>query len=196
MSKSQDSRILLIVDPQIDFINGSLPVTGAEEAMNKLAHYVREHGSEYGKIIVTADRHGFGHCSFKEDGGPWPRHCVESSVGAAIWPALMDALQLNASNLVMLYKGEKDDREEYSIFCNPSAAQVIDNMMFAKDGSANTESKQIDICGLAGDVCVADTLEDAIKRYPTARFSILQAFTASLDSGARLSTLESHCNHI
>ena len=40
-------KILLIVDPQVDFVNGSLPVTGAAEAMDALAAYVKEHGNEY-----------------------------------------------------------------------------------------------------------------------------------------------------
>lgn len=34
------NKILLIIDPQIDFINGTLPVPGAEGAMNSLADYV------------------------------------------------------------------------------------------------------------------------------------------------------------
>lgn len=35
-------KLLLIVDPQIDFITGTLPVAGAAEAMDALAKYVKE----------------------------------------------------------------------------------------------------------------------------------------------------------
>ena len=40
-------KLLLIVDPQVDFITGTLPVGGAAEAMDALATYVKEHGDEY-----------------------------------------------------------------------------------------------------------------------------------------------------
>ena len=40
-------KMLLVVDPQIDFISGSLPVKGAAEAMDALAAYVKAHGDEY-----------------------------------------------------------------------------------------------------------------------------------------------------
>ncbi len=39
--------MLVIVDPQNDFINGALPVPGAEKAMNDLAEYVKENGRKY-----------------------------------------------------------------------------------------------------------------------------------------------------
>ena len=38
------NKMLIIVDPQVDFINGSLPVNGAAEAMDSLAEYVKQHG--------------------------------------------------------------------------------------------------------------------------------------------------------
>ena len=39
-------KMLLVVDPQIDFINGSLPVAGAAEAMDALAEYVKTSGED------------------------------------------------------------------------------------------------------------------------------------------------------
>ena len=50
-------KMLLVVDPQIDFINGSLPVAGAAEAMDALAEYVKTSGDEYVVRIVTSDWH-------------------------------------------------------------------------------------------------------------------------------------------
>lgn len=199
LATNEECKLLLIVDPQIDFINGTLPVPGAEEAMDNLARFVKEHGHEYCMIIVTADRHSFLHSSFTENGGPWPRHCVESTVGAAIWPSLAEVLRPFATRLVMLYKGQNDNSEEYSIFNNIKAAQVIDRIVSLNGGSdmvsecstTNMGIKQIDICGLAGDVCVARTLEDALNRYPLISFNILMDCTASLDSGLTISSIQS-----
>lgn len=70
--------MLLIVDPQIDFITGSLPVPGAEDAMNALALYLQEYGHLYGHIFITCDRHHLSHSSFKEYGGKWPPHFMDA----------------------------------------------------------------------------------------------------------------------
>lgn len=168
--------MLLIVDPQIDFITGNLPVPGAVDAMDALAKYVKEHGREYQSICVTCDRHNLRHCSFQEFGGIWPRHCVESSVGAAIWPAIMDSILLYADTTHILYKGEDPDKDEYSIFQNPRGSSLLNEIM------KNEGITDIDLCGLAGDVCVAATLNDAENRYKDVILQILDNFTAYISN--------------
>ncbi len=69
-------KLLLIVDPQIDFITGTLPVAGAAEAMDALAKYVKEKGNEYTVKIVTADWHPYHHSSFADEGG-WIKNKLE-----------------------------------------------------------------------------------------------------------------------
>lgn len=169
--------MLLIVDPQIDFITGSLAVPGAEQAMDALARYVGDHGEEYRYIFVTCDRHNLRHPSFEEFGGKWPPHCVESSVGAAIWPPLMQALIPHSFRILFLYKGEDLFQDEYSIFRSEKGRFGMN--VFLEDDQVT----EIDICGLAGDVCVAKTLDDAIHLYPKIHYRILKEFTASLDGG-------------
>ena len=184
-------KLLLIVDPQIDFINGSLPVPGAEQAMNDLASFVESKASDYALICVTCDRHPLRHSSFSDFGGQWPSHCVESSVGAAVWPPLMQALEKHPDFVRFLYKGESLDRDEYSIFQSSKGAAGMDSCIKVSG------IEEIDICGLAGDVCVANTLRDALRIYPHIRFNILHHFTASLDGGTLLSSLTgSTINHI
>ncbi|MDE6077897.1 MAG: isochorismatase family protein [Muribaculaceae bacterium] len=178
-----NSRLLLIVDPQIDFINGSLPVAGATEAMNNLARYVNEHGDKYTHICVTCDRHPMRHSSFAKYGGEWPPHCIESSVGAAVWPALMEALEKYAGKVVFLYKGEDVSRDEYSIFCSEKGKGDLDKIF------KENEISEIDICGLAGDVCVASTLTDALTLYPAIRYKLLPYYTASLDNGEKVAQM-------
>ena len=84
--------MLIVVDPQIDFISGSLPVPGAAEAMNQLADYVKANGDDYALMVVTNDWHPYDHCSFAPNGGPWPVHCVQNSEGAATYWPLLEAL--------------------------------------------------------------------------------------------------------
>ena len=105
-------KLLLIVDPQIDFITGTLPVAGAAEAMDALAKYVKEKGNEYTVKIVTADWHPYHHSSFADEGGMWPRHCVQHSVGAAIWESLLVALNESKGGFTLVYKGDSREKDE------------------------------------------------------------------------------------
>lgn len=174
---AHENKLLLIIDPQIDFITGALPVPGAERAMNALAGYIRTHNIDYAFIIVTADCHPMRHCSFKPDGGEWPRHCIADSVGAAIWPPVMTELLDNSDKVVILHKGKDAGREEYSIFKNSVTAERILHIIESYD------IKRIDICGLAGDVCVSDTIRDGVELIKNSRINVLSAFSPSIDGG-------------
>lgn len=177
------NRLLLIIDPQIDFITGSLPVPRAEKAIDTLAEYVANNALEYNLICVTCDRHPLRHTSFLDFGGQWPSHCVESSVGAAVWPSLMKSLEKHSDLVRFLYKGDSLDKDEYSIFQNEKGA--ADMNAYIKEFRISS----IDICGLAGDICVANTLRDALRLYPTLSFRIMERCTASLDGGILISSL-------
>ncbi len=185
MQKSTN-KLLLIVDPQIDFITGSLPIPGAEQAMDDLASHVIANGKDYTLICVTCDRHPLRHSSFTDFGGIWPSHCIESSVGAAIWPPVMEALMKDSDKTHFLYKGEDPAKDEYSIFQSKKGAAKIDSLI------QQHEISEIAICGLAGDVCVANTLKDARRLYPNLHFQILYPYIASLDAGETISSLEIH----
>lgn len=174
------NRLLLIVDPQIDFISGSLPVPGAEGAMDALAAYVQEQHGQYVSAIVTCDFHPHDHCSFSANGGEWPEHCLAHSTGAALWPALHKALCASGLPLEILCKGQDAGTEEYSIFKNQSARERIKAIV------AEQDIARIDVCGIAGDICVLNTLRDGVELFGPEKFHVLQSFAPSLDGGTSL----------
>lgn len=94
-----------------------------------------------------------------------------------MWPALMEQLPPFSGHVLFFYKGEDRYREEYSILRSDNGRRALD--IFLGDGMIS----HIDICGLAGDVCVKNTLDDLLKLYPRIRYRILEDFTASLDGG-------------
>ncbi|MBD5626442.1 MAG: isochorismatase family protein [Desulfovibrio sp.] len=173
-------RLLLVVDPQQDFITGSLPVPGAREAMDGLAAALRRADGAYAAKVVTCDWHPYDHSSFREAGGEWPRHCVADTAGAALWPALVPALHETAGPCTVLHKGAAREREEYSIFQNPAARERI---LALVDGLGVT---RVEICGLAGDICVLSTLRDGVELLGPGRFAVLAPFAPSLDGGTKL----------
>ncbi len=173
--------MLIIVDPQVDFVDGTLPVPGAKEAMSALGAYLNDHGSEYAVKLITADNHPYCHSSFKPCGGSWVRHCVSDSVGAAIVPEVFEPVFSTSGVVAVMHKGKDKNREEYSIFQAPGAVDAISALIKGYDIS------EIDICGLAGDVCVLSTLKDAVALFPEIKFNVLVSFSPSLDGGDKLS---------
>ena len=82
-------KILLVVDVQRDFIDGSLAVPGAEAIIPEI------NGIKNGADLVyfTLDWHPKDHCSFKANGGQWPEHCVHYTLGASLADGLLDGLE-------------------------------------------------------------------------------------------------------
>ena len=171
------NKMLLIVDPQIDFISGSLPVPEAAQKMKKLANFLFVNHGEYKLKVVTADWHPKDHCSFKTNGGQWPEHCVQDTAGAAIEPFLLNVLMRTSGRLEILHKGDQSEREEYSIFQNEYSRARLERLIEEK------EITQIDICGIAGDICVLNTLKDGVQKYGSSIFNVLTEFCPSLDGG-------------
>ena len=177
-------NILLIVDPQNDFITGTLAVEGAKEKIMKLAE---SDLSKYDYICVTLDSHPENHMSFKENGGIWPKHCVIYTNGWDIPEYLDNSFRkFNKQTFKPIHfyhKGTETIKEEYSIFDNTEdghtlATQVIE--LFKQDNI------YIDICGIAGDYCVLETLKGLRKIIGDNYIRVRTEFTASIDGGEKL----------
>ena len=170
-------RILLIVDPQNDFITGTLAVPGAKEKMMKLAEY---DFTKYDYVCVTMDSHPENHMSFKENGGIWPKHCVSYTNGWELPEYLNDALQ-EANAVSYYHKGTNPETEEYSIFDNEEDGNILDNQICGTD-----DFIYVDICGIAGDYCVLETLKGLRKIIGDRYINVLCDYTASIDGGEKL----------
>ena len=101
-------------------------------------------------------------------------HCVHDTIGGAVWQPLFDPLYLTAGGVTFLYKGQKTESEEYSIFKNREAAQRINDII------TSLGIEIIDICGLAGDICVKDTMTDGIALYGPEMFNLLPQFSPTI----------------
>lgn len=177
------NRLLLIIDPQYDFITGALPVSGAAEAMDNLADYISRSSGKYIHRIVTGDCHPFFHCSFSDCGGQWPRHCVHDTAGAAVWQPLFAPLYETEGAVRFLHKGRDEDSDEYSIFKNREATRIIRGLV------ETDKIEKIDLCGIAGDICVLQSIMDGIALFGAERINVLTAYSPSIDGGAALSDL-------
>jgi nicotinamidase/pyrazinamidase len=140
---------LLIVDVQRDFCpGGALPVAEGDAVVAPLNALINQARAAGAVIVASRDWHPRGHPSFKEQGGPWPEHCVQSTPGASFH----GGLRLPAQTL-LVSKGVRFDRDQLSAFDETGLAVAL-----VKRGV-----RRVWIGGLALDVCVRATALDAAR---------------------------------
>ena len=174
------NRLLIIVDPQVDFTTGSLATKNGPAAMDYLAKALKDGAwKNYGWIIVTQDAHPKNHCSFVENGGVFPPHCVEGTEGMEVYPALqavLNNISANIPNIHYMQKGNLADKEEFSIFQNEQCGEKLRRTIVEFE-----KFEGIDICGIATDYCVYETAKDLREFYPANQIRIVTNCIAAVD---------------
>ena len=176
--KPASNRMLIIVDPQVDFTTGSLATAKGPEAMDRLAAAIKKGVlRKYSYVVVTQDAHPENHCSFVEQGGLFPPHCVQGTKGMDVYPKLQKALDANGKDITIQYlqKGDLPDKEEFSIFQNEQSGAKLRRII------KKNKFEGIDICGIATDYCVYETTKDLMSFYPANQIGIITNCIAAVD---------------
>jgi nicotinamidase/pyrazinamidase len=138
---------LLVVDLQNDFLpGGALGIADGDrvvEPINRLLDAWRTAGLP---VFLSRDWHPPGHCSFKDQGGPWPVHCVADSPGAEFTSDLH-----RAAGDVVISKATAARREAYSALDGTPLAEQL----------RRRNVRRVFVAGLATDYCVRGTGLDA-----------------------------------
>jgi nicotinamidase/pyrazinamidase len=162
---------LIVVDLQPDFMpGGSLPVEGGDSLVAPIRELV--HADGFGLHVATQDWHPPGHVSFASrhpgrepmdvielyghDQTLWPDHCIQGTPGAELHPG-MDWTVVEA----VIRKGTDPRSDSYSGFRNnwsPGGERRPTGLEgYLRERGIDT----VAVCGLARDVCVKWTAEDA-----------------------------------
>jgi nicotinamidase/pyrazinamidase len=148
-----EADALSVTDVQNDFLpGGALGVPYSDiiiPPLNRLVDLFEKNGL---LIFFSRDWHPADHCSFKDQGGPWPPHCVQNTPGAQFPSAL-----LVPEGSVIISKGMQKEKEQYSTFG-------------AQDSEGNTQAgimKQrgigrLFVAGLATNYCVLSSVKDIL----------------------------------
>lgn len=143
-------KALLIVDVQKDFMpGGALAVPDGD----KIVSYIKEAKKRYDFIVWTKDWHPVDHCSFKENGGIWPKHCVKESRGSE----LHKDLEVGQGEYVVI-KGTDKRFDSYSAFKDEGNNDTGLAILLK-----NKNIDEVHICGLATEYCVKYTARDALN---------------------------------
>ncbi len=140
--------VLIVVHVQNDFIEGgALCVPGGEQVVAPLNRYIAVFTSKRLPVIATRDWHPSDHCSFRDQGGFWPPHCVQGTPGAEFVADL--ALP---PNVTVVSSATQANKEAYSGFEDTQLHALLQNL----------GAKRLFVGGLATDYCVLATVRDGL----------------------------------
>lgn len=154
-SKSGKKRCThVVVDMLYDFIDGTLACNNAEEAVAQAFKYINKHPDQ--KVFYVLDNHPATHCSFKENGGIWPAHCVQQTRGGDIHAKFytIENKENRPSRDNKFYKGCNPKKEQYSGFEGRDREGIELNSVLTKD---------VIVSGIATEYCIRATCYDLIK---------------------------------
>ena len=125
-------KLLIVVDMQNDFIDGSLGTPEAQAIVGNVAEKIKTYPSE--DVFATRDTHGPGYLNTQEGRNLPVEHCIKGTPGWEIRPEIAELLA--GARIV-----------DKPTFGSTELAEII-------AGIAEKEEISIELVGLCTDICV------------------------------------------
>ena len=154
--QKKEEASFIVVDMIHAFTDGSMACQNAEAAVKNTVSYLNEHPEH--RVFYVRDYHPEDHCSFQEQGGPWPQHAVagtkESQVEEAFYTDLNKTINTPLERYNVFNKGSNPLEEEYSGF----------NAQNEQYGALKYNlTRKVIVSGIATEYCVKNTVMDLLK---------------------------------
>lgn len=153
-------KVLIVVDYQNDFVDGSLGFEKAPKLDNAIAKKIYEYGN--GNVFYTLDTHHDDYSETREGKNLPVPHCIKGSHGWGVYGKTATAL--NDTNAIGFEK-------------NSFGLEITDNVNNMLPKSADL----IELVGLVSNICVLSNAVIFQTRYPNAQIIINASLTASFD---------------
>lgn len=160
-------KILVVVDYQNDFVDGSLGFDGAQQLDGIIVQRIEQTLREGGELVFTFDTHGQDYLQTAEGRALPVPHCLLGSEG---W-------QLFGRTAGYLPRASRTFEKE--TFGSLELARYL------ADGGYG----EVELCGLVSNICVVSNALLAKAALPEARVVIHQNATASADAVAHEAAL-------
>ena len=165
-------NVLIVVDMQVDFVNGSLGTAEAEAIVPAVARKVAEH---QGPVIFTRDTHPADYLNTQEGRNLPVVHCVKGTEGWQIVPELRPYAEREGAVIV--------DKPTFG------SVELARRLAAEVDGIAS-----IELVGLCTDICVVSNallLKATMPEVPISVDSACCAGVTPQKHAAALETLRS-----
>ncbi len=158
-------KLLIVVDFQKDFVDGSLGFPGAEALEERIASKIREYGND--DIIYTLDTHGDNYMNTLEGRHLPVPHCIKGTEGYGLYGKAGELL-----------------RGKICFEKNTFPSLELGKYLEGKDYDS------IELCGLVSNICVLSNAVIAKAACPEAEIIVSSALTASADDNLHQKALD------
>lgn len=176
------SRLLIVVDYQVDFVDGALGFAGAEKLAQPIANKISEYRKRGDDVVFTFDTHGSDYLSTQEGRNLPVEHCIENTPGHKLYGAV-------ASELL-----DSDKVFFKPVFGSVELFDWLRSAQRAADEAGALPFEEIELVGLVSNICVvanAVLVKTACSDVPvTVDAACTGSFDARLNEAA-LDTMES-----
>ncbi len=152
-------KLLIVVDYQNDFVDGSLGFEKAKELSPKIENKILEYLNSNNDIIFTLDTHKEDYLSSLEGKQLPIKHCIEGSYGHEVYPSIKKYV----SKAIKVFKKETFPSLELA--------------NFLKDHPYD----EVELCGLVSNICVLTNAVMVRSALPNAHIFINSNLTSSND---------------
>lgn len=144
-------KILVVVDMQKDFVDGSLGTSEAAEIVSNVSKKIEDFD---GEIFVTYDTHFENYLSTAEGERLPVEHCIKGTEGFELDKEVARALE-----------GKKYTRVEKLTFGSVELPRLIEN-------TADGEDFSVELVGLCTDICVVSNALILKANFPERKISV------------------------
>lgn len=178
-------KVVVFIDVQNDFIDGTLPVDKDHKISDKIVKYAFINKCEHVPLLATRDTHKENYLDTFEGKNLPVKHCIENTHG---WE-LFDDLKLFVPAENVINKTTFGSIEDL-----PYKIGNIDDWLKSLYGEGVTE---IELCGFCTDICVISNALILRATYPNLKITILENLCAgTTHENHNVALVVAKCNQI
>lgn len=170
-------NMLVVVDYQVDFVNGALGFDGAEKLDAGISRKVREAAARGDSIVVTRDTHHENYLQTREGKSLPVEHCIFGQPGWELYGETANVISVlldtNYPDLILL------DKETFGVSPQMMAAVL-----------ARYEISRVEFVGLVTNMCVMANVCCFQACFPNAQMAVDSSLCSSFDRELHIKTLD------
>lgn len=182
-------KILVVVDMQKDFINGSLGTPEAQAIVPKVVDLIKAKADPNTVVIFTKDTHEANYL-WTQEGKKLPiKHCIKDTVGHLINEEVSAAFYANAKKYCDASKVSPLSDYEYISIEKPTFGSIdLQNALYTLDDISGIE--EITFCGLCTGICVLSNAILAKATLPEVPINVVADCCACVTPASHNTALE------
>ncbi len=166
-------NMLVVVDYQNDFVDGSLGFSGAEKMDSEIANLVESYIASGDMVVVTMDTHMPDYLQTREGKNLPVSHCIKGESGWELYGKTKDAVQKHLSAIHLI--------EKTSFGVSPADMLKLQEI---------SNPERIEFVGLVSNICVLSNVCCFQSAFTEAAISVRKTATASFDSTLNEKTMD------